>query len=307
MTTDQPVSSIDIEIKRAAQLSVTEICIGSLGHGFKIPLTGQILSLNQLAFLLNAINRDKLSKSSVFEISGIAAILKSFSPAGQKLGPMLSIVMQGFLYWLSISIFGINLAGQSVGAVFLSLWAFIQPLITLFMIYGFDLVKLIGFYKNRISEDYEFLAVTLFYAVFIFMLIKISVAVVMVYLSLRGGKEILIIGENKLSEIVIRQIPRGKQKNAVKAAFFDLFKPLFLLSFLLMLVFIWQIEGSFSQKIWFSLRPLATAFVLFYLLRSSWISKKMIELSLRSKTFARIYTKSKSAFEIVSAKMVRKD
>lgn len=139
----------DLEIKRAAQLSLTEIGLGSLGHGFKIPLTGHVLSLNQLAFLLNAINRDVLPKSSTFEISSLAAVMKSFSPAGQKIGPMLSIAMQGFLFWLSTTLLGIGLLGQLLGAVMLSLWAFIQPLITLLMIYGLSSVDLFEFHRDR--------------------------------------------------------------------------------------------------------------------------------------------------------------
>lgn len=301
---DQPV---DLEIKRASQLSITEICIGSVGHGFKIPLTGQILSLNQLAFLLNAVNKDKLPKSSVFEISGIAAILKSFSPAGQKLGPMLSIAMQGFLFWLSISIFGLNILGQILGAVLLSMWAFVQPFITLFMIYGFDLVKLVDFYVKRISADYSFIAVSLVYAVLGLIIFKLMVAIGFVIFSLGGKKEISLIGENKISALIMQQLPQGQQKNAFKSAFKDLFKPLFLFSFILMLIFVWQFEASVSQKIWLSLRPLATAFVLFYILRSSWVSDKLLAFSKKSKTFELIYLKSKSAMALVTSRVTRKD
>lgn len=307
MLNSQHDKVIDLEIKKAAQLSVTEICIGSIGHGFKIPLTGQVLSLNQLAFLLNALNKDGLPKSSAFEISSIAAILKSFSPAGQKLGPMLSIAMQGFLFWFSVSIFGLNLLGQILGAILLSLWAFTQPFITLFMIYGFDLVKLIDFYMKRIGEDYSFVAVSLAYAVTSIIVLKLVIAVGFVVFSFNKRKEILFIKENRISTMIMSQIPKGQKKNAFKSALKDLFRPLFLLSFVLMLVFVWQIDGSTSQKIWLSLRPLAIAFVLFYILRSAWVAEKLISFSKKSKTFERIYLKSKSALELVTAKVTSKD
>ena len=147
----------DIEIKRAAQLSLIEISIGSLGHGFKIPLTGQILSLNQLAFLLNANNRDRLPTSISFEISSIAAVMKSFSPAGQKLGLMFSIAMQGFLFWIFNSLFRKNIIGQLIGAFFLSLWSFVQPVTTYFLIYGFELVKLAEYYEKKLAQDFSFI------------------------------------------------------------------------------------------------------------------------------------------------------
>lgn len=297
----------ETEIKKAAQLSITEITLGSLGHGFKIPLTGQLLSLNQLAFMLNAVNKEKLPKSSAFEISGIAAILKSFSPAGQKLGPMLSIAMQGFLFWLGITVFGLNIIGQIIGAIALSLWAFIQPFVTLFMIYGFDLAKLIEFYSKRISDDYSFIALSLVYAVVAFMLLKICIAVGFVIFSVSSKKEISLIKENKMGAALLKQLPSGTSPNALKAAVKDLFKPLFLLSFILMLVFIWQLNGSLGEKIWLSLRPLAIAFVIFYLLRSPWVAKKLLEWSQKSKSFEKIYLKSKSAWKLVTEKITSSD
>lgn len=302
--TDQ---KIDLEIKRAAQLAITEIGLGSLGHGFKIPLTGQALSLNQLAFLLNAVNRDKLSKASVFEISGIAAVLKSFSPAGQKLGPMLSICMQGFLFWTATTVFGANLVGQLIGAVLLSLWAFVQPFITLLMIYGSDFLKVGEFYIKRLNEDYSFIATSLLYAVGGLFFVKLAIAVWLVVYSVTQKQEISLIGESRISGLISRQLPRGQTKNAFKAALKDLLKPIFLFSFILMLIFVWQFEGSINQKIWLSLRPLATAYVLFYLLRSEWVAKKLLLFSKKSQKFERIYKKSKAAMDIVAAKVKQSD
>lgn len=297
------VQKVDLEIKRAAQLAITEIGLGSLGHGFKIPLTGQLLSLNQLAFLLNALNRDKLSNGSVFEISGIAAVLKSFSPAGQKLGPMLSICMQGFLFWAGTIVFGTNLLGQILGAVLLCLWAFIQPFITLLMIYGTDFIKVGEYYLQRLNEDYSFIAASLLYAIGGLLVLKMAIAIGLVVYSVTQKQEIKLIGENRISLLISRQLPRGQTKNAFKAALKDLLRPIFLFSFILMLIFIWQFEGSVNQKIWLSLRPLATAFVLFYLLRSSWVAEKLLLLSKKSQRFERIYNKSKAALDIVKLRL----
>lgn len=294
---------MDLEIKRAAQLAVTEIGLGSLGHGFKIPLTGQVLSVNQLAFLLNAVNRDKLSKASVFEISGIAAVLKSFSPAGQKLGPMLSICMQGFLFWTGTAVFGSTLPGQLLGAVLLCLWAFVQPFITLWLIYGNDLIKVGEFYIQRLNEDYAFIATSLIYAVSGLLVLKLVVAIGLVIYSFTKEQEIKLISENKISILISRQWPQGQSKNAFKAALKDLLKPVFLFSFILMLIFVWQFEGPVNQKIWLSLRPLATAFVLFYLLRSAWVAEKLLLLSKKSQRFERIYNKSKAALDIVKLRL----
>lgn len=297
------MSNNDIEIKEAAKLSLTEIGLGSLGHGFKIPLTGQVLSLNQLGFLLNAVNRHALPKSAVFEISSIAAILKSFSPAGQKLGPMLSIAMQGFLFWLGLAIFGMNIIGQAVGAFLLALWAFVQPFITLFMIYGFDLVKLVQFYIERVQEDYAFIAASLAVALLLVISIKIILALALVFYSRGFKKEIKLIRDNKLQELILQQMPDGKNNlPAWRGALKDLLKPLFLFSFLLMMVFVWQINGGLSQKIWLSLRPLAIAFLIFYLIRSPWVAAKLFSLTKKSKTFESLYLKAQGAMDLLKKK-----
>ncbi len=303
MQEQKPVTTdADLEIKKAAQLSITEIGLGSVGHGFKIPLTGHVLSLNQLGFLLNAVNQDALPRSSAFEISSISAVLKSFSPAGNKIGPMLSIAMQGFLFWLSLSVIGMNIVGQCLGAILLSLWAFVQPLITLFLIYGFDLVQVGEFYVKRISDDYSFLAVALVYAFSFILTLKIVLAVFMVILSLKFKKEIMVLKTPGRLERAVKLSTPVSNQSAAKSAVKDLFRPLFLMSFVLMLIFIWQINGNLTEKIWWSMRPLATAFCLFYILRSPWVAEKLLNYSKKSKAFAKIYDKSRKAFEIVSEK-----
>jgi hypothetical protein len=292
----------DIEIKRAAQLSITEIGVGSIGHGFKIPLTGQLLSLNQLGFLLNALNRDGLPRSSAFQISGIASVLKSFSPAGQRLGPMLSIAMQGFLFWLGTVLFGLNIFGQLIGALLLSLWAFIQPFITLFLIYGKDGADLIEYYVNRVSDDYQFIAISIGAAISIVVLMKIMIAISMVILSLKFGRMIKLIDESNIQKKLLKNMPTTS-KNPFFGALRDITKPLFVMSFILMIIFVWQLQSELSQKIWMLLRPLGVAFIIFYVLRSPWVAKKMILLSNRSEKFKKIYEKSQKAFEIMSGKI----
>lgn len=295
---NQSENQSGLEIKKAAQLSLTEIGLGSVGHGFKIPLTGHILSLNQLAFLLNATNRDLLPKSAVFEISGISAVLKSFSPAGKRIGPMLSIAMQGFLFWLSMTVVGTNVIGQCIGAVLLAVWAFIQPALTLLLIYGFDIVKIAEFYIQKVTEDYAFLAMALVYALLTVFILKIFLAVGMVIISLKFKKEIQVL---KPSDKVLGMAsPIKTGGSPLKSALQDMLKPLFLLSFALMLIFLTQINGNLTDKIWMGMRPLAAAFCIFYFLRSPWVATKLLQLSAKNKSFASIYDKAQAAYKIMN-------
>lgn len=292
----------DIEIKRAAQLSLVEISVGSVGHGFKIPLTGQILSLNQLAFLLNANNRDQLPTASSFEISGIAAVLKSFSPAGQKLGPMFSIAMQGFLFWIFNALFRKNILGQLLGAFFLSLWSFIQPMITYFLIYGIELIQFFEYYEKRLAQDFSFIHQSILVALILVLSVKICVAFALVIYSVRTGKEIRFIDPNQVQKLADQTVSFKVSDSPWRAAFRDITRPFFLFSFILMALFVWQIEGPFSQKIWLALRPLGTAYVIFYLVRSPYVARKLFEYSQRSERFKKIYDKAKKAFALMDSK-----
>ena len=292
----------DLEIKRAAQLSLVEISIGSLGHGLKIPLTGQILSLNQLAFLLNANNKDQLPTSSSFEISSIAAVLKSFSPAGQKLGPMFSIAMQGFLFWIFNSLFRKHVLGQILGAVFLALWSFIQPVITYFLIYGLELVKLYEYYEKKMAQDFSFIQSSILFAVIFVLSAKIVISIGLVVYSVVTRKEIQILSPEQINKLGKNNFSATQKMSPWRAAFKDITRPLFILSFILMILFVWQIEGPLSQKIWLALRPLAMAYLLFYLVRSPYVTEKLLQLSGRSEKFNKIYQKAKKALALMTPK-----
>src|SRR5690606_16777658 len=136
-------------VERAINLSLIEIVIGSFLHNFRVPFAGHILSLNQGAFLCRistkSENRITAAQSS-YEVSVVVAMMKSLSPSDKKIGPMLSISMQGFLFSFATFIFGKNTIGQMFSMIFLSIWAFLQPLITYFLIFGWSLVGAFKFY-----------------------------------------------------------------------------------------------------------------------------------------------------------------
>src|SRR5947209_6133147 len=113
-------NSTDFIGKKAAILSLVELGLGSVIHGLKIPLGGNFLSLYQTYFLTRTSIEGqpyRVEKRSPYLVSSIASILKSLSPAGNKLGPMLSISIQGILFSLGSFIFGANRIGHGVGAL----------------------------------------------------------------------------------------------------------------------------------------------------------------------------------------------
>ncbi len=293
-------SITDREITRATHLSLVEIILGSIGHGFKIPMTGQFLSLYQLNVLANSLNKDLLPRSSTVEISGIVAVLKSLSPAGQKLGPMLSILMQGTLFWLGTLIGGMNLLGQILGATLLSFWSFMQPLITYTLIFGFDLFRMLEFYRIRNQNDYPFAEKFIIGFVLTVVLIKVCLAWIVVFFSFFKKKEWAI--QTFKFENILPRADSNIEKSVWKKALRDTFNPLFLFSFILMFIFLWQIETDLSRIIWLSLRPIAVAYLIFYLFRSPVTSQFLLKLTSKSKSFKRFHEKASAVIQTIESK-----
>lgn len=265
--------SVDHVTRTAAHLSLIEIAIGSLVHGIKLPFAGHTLSLNQGVFLTHALrltnSRLEAVKQSV-EISSVTSVLKSLSPAGNKIGPMLSIGMQGVLYALGILTLGRNLMGQMLAMALLALWAFIQPLITLLIIHGSNFEKVFRFYWQRISEDLPQISNSLIFILVFFVCFKIFFALLIPIIMKRVGSKNISAFENRI--LMEKQFLKIKkidhELSPLKGTVKDLTQPLFVLSMVLVILFFVLTESSSVKIFWYSLRPLAVAFVLFYLIRS---------------------------------------
>jgi hypothetical protein len=120
-------------------LATVEVALGAVLHGARIPLTGYILSLHQAFCLTRAVRHDGRIFTPL-SVSATVAILKTLSPMGKKITPMMAILVQGFLFNMGILCLGNSMAGHMLGAVLLSLWGFIQPMLFAYVIFGQDLL-----------------------------------------------------------------------------------------------------------------------------------------------------------------------
>jgi hypothetical protein len=288
---------VDHVTRTAAHLSLIEIAVGSVVHGLKLPLAGHALSLNQGFFLTHALRhsttRFNAAQQSI-EISSVSSVLKSLSPAGNKIGPMLSIATQGVLYSIGILILGRRLAGQILGMALLSLWAFIQPLITLFIIHGSQLEKVIGFYWKRISEDLPQISQSLVLILGFFVVAKVLMAISIPFVIKLLGPEKISNFENKilLENKLIRMKSRPQNRSPLKGALKDLTHPLFLLSMGLVIVYFFMTESSYVRLFWYCLRPIAIAFILFYLLRSPRFIEFLARMAQKNRFCNKIYQRT---------------
>ena len=275
----------------AGTLSLAEVGLGSLLHGMKVPLTGTFLSINQALFLtrilkLNRENTD--ARSLPFRVSYITALLKSLSPAGKKLLPMLAIATQGLLFSVGTIVFGANLVGCLVGAGLLAVWGIFQPLAILWMVYGTvlgqdQMAKLFAYYTNLLSGIVSITPEKLVQAVTIFVMVKCLTSMMVCIIGWRANVDeqqllndrLVKLGLNGLSLISPQAASpdrlgiaqRVTFKSALIGALNDVRRPLFLVPLMMTGVFFWFAEDALAPFLWNIFRPFAVGYLLFFAIR----------------------------------------
>ena len=262
--------------KQAAYLSLIEIGLGSFLHALKIPFSGHFLSLNQIAFM-SRITKIEKSKDAALQISVIASLLKSLSPAGKKLTPMLAILAQGLCFSLGIFIFGVNPLGFVIGSIFSSLWAFIQPILMIYLLFGKSSIDVAEHFYKEILKIITIDMNYLLYAVLIFIGLKVLLAVFVSFFAMR-------ISDKKFNEYQAKMIQQRKKKKPKKIqhpalmALRDLLSPLFLVSLAMTALFFYVSNAEQTQMIWGLMRPLAVGFILFFIIRVYQVERFSIHL-----------------------------
>ncbi len=117
-----------------------EATLGSVLHGAKVPLRGNILSALQTILLTSA--AEGLARPERVGWSAlVAAGLKALSPSGSRLRPMLAISVQGALYAASIRLLGFHPLSVFVGGFLIGAWAGGQGVLLQWLLVGGDLFK----------------------------------------------------------------------------------------------------------------------------------------------------------------------
>ena len=251
--------------KKAALLSAVEVGLGSVLHGFKVPFAGHYLSLNQ-GFILTWASRQIPSRSSAGVISTTAALLKSLSPAGKKLTPMLAIAVQGQLFGLGALCLGQNFLGHTVGMLLLSLWGFLQPLLLYYLLYGKAIMGVASFYLKTLSPYVSIGMPEIGWSLIGAIALKLVAGVLCVALAHFLTERHLA----RYAQWALRQKPQERKRMegpVYLLALRDLFSPLFIVSWALTLVFFFYADHQNSVSIWLWMRPLAVGYLLFLIVR----------------------------------------
>lgn len=275
----------------AATLSLIEIGLGSLLHAFKIPFSGILLSLNQ-GFILcrSAIASRNISKKSwiPYSVSNVAAVLKSLSPAGKKLGPMLSLSMQGLLFNIGVAVFGTNIIGLSVGMSLLSIWTFLQPLVTYYLFFGEKLFSAVEYLYEKTLPYHGLKPDSLMWIFIGVVVTKMLAAIVLAIIAWRTkgqgiygayyDVELIKLAQKKGVKISTEENNQIDQKHAAVLAFKDLLRPLFLISLLTTGLFLYFSQHDYAQIAWYLMRPIAIGFIFFYISRTLTLDRWLMKM-----------------------------
>lgn len=173
--------------KYSTLLALSENGIGAAMHAMHLPLTGYFLSLNQI-FWMARIVKTGGDRFSPVSIGIFAACLKSLSPQGKRLMPMLAIAMQGALFNAG-SLLIRNRAGLILGAWLSSLWGFVQPFLFYYLIFGSALIEAYASAYESLQSALHLSLPALPYLVAACFALKMALAVVVIGLASEQREE----------------------------------------------------------------------------------------------------------------------
>ena len=276
----------------AGTLSVTELGLGSLLHALHVPLTGSLLSLNQGLFLsritrINSLqtNDKQHGKTLPFEISSVTAILKSLSPVGKRLTPMLAIAAQGSLFTAGTVLLGPNLFGVLVGSLLLSMWAVAQPALLAGIMFkalsGTEQTKIVGAWHKMLSGIDYFSSFSIADAVLVFLSIKFVIAGALACFAWYSPvnrpdsmwaklERRFIVSFNRniiSSRLETTEVEANSILQSMRLAANDFKNPMLWISLALLVGLSYFLDSQWVPAIWIGMRSLAAVYIFYVALR----------------------------------------
>lgn len=117
-----------------------EMTVGSALHAAKIPLRGLAMSSLQAAMMVFA-GTGLSQPGRVVWVPFISGGLKALSPAGNRVRPMIAIIMQGLLFGGTVQALGWNFLGIALGGALVGAWAALQGFLLQYLLMGDELVR----------------------------------------------------------------------------------------------------------------------------------------------------------------------
>ncbi len=181
----------DIWLKAAVLGSLwgsIEIIFGSFFHNIKVPLAGTMLAIIGIS-ILAAFGQSWKDKGIFWRAALISAVIKSISPSAILIGPMTGIFLEGLLFELSVRIFGRNLIGYIFGGILALYSVVFHKIITLLIIYGFDLVRITENFYLFITKQINLEGISFVSAFFLLSLFYVLLGVIASLLGIYIGRK----------------------------------------------------------------------------------------------------------------------
>ncbi|MCF6367133.1 MAG: hypothetical protein L3J35_13160 [Bacteroidales bacterium] len=154
-----------------------EIIVGSFFHNVRIPMAGTILAVLGIS-LLAAFGQSWKDKGLFWRAGLISAVMKSVSPSAILIGPMTGILLEGILFEIAVFLFGRNMFGYILGGIFALYSVVVHKIITLLIIYGFDLVRITENLYKFIMKQLDVDNLTFFEAFFLLSLFYVVLGLI---------------------------------------------------------------------------------------------------------------------------------
>lgn len=117
-----------------------EMSLGSALHAATVPFRGTVMSSLQSAMMVFAA-RGLAQPGRVVWVPFISAGLKALSPAGNRLRPMVAIVVQGLLFGGTVQLGGLNAPTVLFGGALVGAWAALQGFFLQWLLLGNELIR----------------------------------------------------------------------------------------------------------------------------------------------------------------------
>ncbi len=263
----EPTLRFESKSDCAVMQAFSEVGLGSVIHGYKIPFGGHFLALLQgtlLSLYLETRKQKHLPYTHFdpFHVGVVASFLKSLSPMGKRLTPMLAISMQAFLFscgsWFSLYL----------GMTALCLWGFIQPVLIYVLMFGEPLVQAVELFLKRTDTLSNWISSSLIGGVLVVAILKIILGWLVVY-KIQKGEIFKEQVETRVREFVTKSRAPIQRTGSSQRDFMKMvFSIPFLLSWagvILFLYFSGEEKESLSTWVWVIIRPIAIVALIVFL------------------------------------------
>lgn len=247
----------DIWLKAAVLGSLwgsIEIIIGSFFHNIRLPMAGTILAVLGIS-LLAAFGQNWKDKGLFWRAGLISAVMKSVSPSAILIGPMTGILLEALLFEMAVFLFGRNMIAYVLGGIFALYSVVIHKVITLIIIYGFDLVRITENFYFFITKQLNIEDISFALAFFVFSSVYIVLGFAASVFGIIIGKKAVNSGRKQIkdSKIILskeRDVVSPDDKNSSLILLFVHF--VFIIS-VLTLTNLFSIELAFGLTLVYSI------------------------------------------------------